>query len=322
MIVKKVEPLNAGDTIGKAISKMQETKLDGLPVFSDKYEGMVYLRDLVVRELDINTKVNHFIKDTPKFSEENFKEYNTLPYFEEGNFTGIIRLSDYLPSLNVDFDLHQVAIEQAVINQNETLGRARNLLNEEEIILVKEEGSIIGYIDLFSLAKHVVPKRDRIFSPDKLPEKEIGVRDFVESFVSVEEGITREELFELLRKKGFVVFNNKIVTPKTIFRSAGIVEEAIKVDFVGFDLSEGIYTDVIYNDLNKFAEKVQKLIKPIEIKYHLRKLRKTGKPLYEIDGRIVAGGKVLEAKITGYGLMDLVQNLIDKLERQVMKLRR
>jgi len=322
MIVKKVEPLNVDNTIGRAISKMQELKIDGLPVFSDKYEGMVYLKGLVVRELDINTKLNHFIKDIPKFSEENFKEYNTLPYFEDDNFIGIIRLSDYLPSLDVDFDLYQVTAEPVIINQNETLGLARNLLNKEEIVLVKEEGSIVGYIDLFSLAKHIVPNRDRILSSDKLPKKDMNIRDFTESFVSVEEGITREELFELLRNKGFVVFNNKIITPKTIFRTVGVVEEAIKADFVGFDLAEGIYTDVIYNDLNKFADKVTKLVKPIEIKYHLRKLRKTGKPLYEIDGRIVAGGKVLEAKITGYGLMDLVQDLIDKLERQVMKLKK
>ncbi len=322
MIVKKVEPLNAVDTIGKAISKMQELRIDGLPVFSDKYEGMVYLRDLVVRELDINAKLNHFIKDTPKFSEENFKEYNTLPYFEEGNFTGIIRLSDYLPSLNVDFDLHQVTANPAIINQNETLGLARNLLNKEELILVKEEGSIIGYIDLFSLTKHVAPKRDRIFSPDKLPEKEIGVRDFTETFVSVEEGIKTEELFELLRKKGFVVFNNKIITPKTIFRSTGSVKEVIKVDFVGFDLSEGIYTDVIYKEINSFAEKMQKLIKPQGIKFHLRKLRDTGKPLYALDGRIVAGGKVLDANIEGYGLMDLIQEVMNKLETQVMKFKR
>ena len=93
MIVKKVEPLNVDNTIGRAISKMQELKIDGLPVFSDKYEGMVYLKGLVVRELDINTKLNHFIKDIPKFSEENFKEYNTLPYFEDDN---LMELLDFL----------------------------------------------------------------------------------------------------------------------------------------------------------------------------------------------------------------------------------
>ena len=94
------------------------------------------------------------------------------------------------------------------------------------------------------------------------------------------------------------------------------------LELVGFDLAEGVYTDVIYKELSNFALKTQKLIKPLEIKFHLRKLRDTGKPLYAVDGKVVAGGQVLDANVEGYGLMDLIQEVMNKLETQVMKLKR
>jgi ribosome-associated translation inhibitor RaiA len=330
--VKKVQPLSIGDNTGKIVSKMYELKIEGLPIFSKDYEGMVYLRDIVVRDLDINTKIKVFIKNVPKLTggenqrlldlaNKGFKEYNLLPFFIDNHFVGIVSLLDYLSSLDLKIDLDKIAIEPNIVDQNETIGVARNILNKDEVFLVSDENRLVGAVNCFSLAKIISTKRDRIFAPDKQEEKDIKIKDFTEDFVELEKGIEEEDLFRLLKEKGFVVYKNKIITPKIIFRNLSKFEEGTKVEFSGFELAEGVYTEVIYKELNNFAEKVQKIIKPTKIKFHMRKLRKTGKPLYDLDGRIIAGGKIINAKVTGYWLMDLVQELINKLEVQVVKVK-
>ncbi|MCK4429524.1 MAG: hypothetical protein KAU95_04050 [Candidatus Aenigmarchaeota archaeon] len=109
------------------------------------------------------------------------------------------------------------------------------------------------------------------------------------------------------------------IAPKVGHLAMG--EEEADIELVGFDVEEERYKDIIHKELKNFACKTRKLVKPISIKFHLRKLKEGGKPLYEIDGRVIAGGKVLEARITGYELIDLVQELINKLEAQVRKVK-
>lgn len=330
--IKKVDHLDIRENIGKIVSKMYKLKIEGLPVFSKDYEGMVYLRDIVVRDLDINTKIKVFIKEVPKLTNgenqklqdsanKGFEEYNLLPFFIDNHFVGVVSLLDYLSSLDSKLNLDKIAVEPEIVDQNETIGVARNILNKEEVFLVSDENRIIGAVNCFSLAKIISMKRDRIFSPDKQQEKNIKIKDFTEDFIEVKKEIEKRDLFKLLKEKGFVVYENKVITPKAIFRNLNKFETNTKIEFSGFELAEGIYTDVLYKELNDFAEKIQKIIKPTQIKFHLRKLRKTGKPLYDLDGRIIAGGKIINAKVTGYGLMDLVQELTDKLEVQVVKVK-
>jgi len=327
--IKKIRPVDINEDIGRIVFKMHESKMEGMPVFSDHYEGMVYLKDIVVRNLDISTKVRVFIKKVPKLTDgENqiydlanrgFKDYDVLPFFVNNDYIGVVSLLDYLSSLDLKIDLDKVAIEARIIDQNETIGVARNILNKEEVFLVSDKNEIVGAVNCFSLARIISTKRDRILTPDKIEEDEIKIKDFAEDFVKIEEKIGKDELIELLRENKYVVYKNKIITPKTIFRNLIKFEEYMKPEFSGFELTEGIYTDVIYKELNNFAKKVQKIIKPEKIKFHLKKLKKTGKTLYELNGRIIAGGRIISANVTGYGLLDLVQELIDKLEVQIIK---
>ncbi|RLJ05914.1 MAG: hypothetical protein DRP14_00970 [Candidatus Aenigmatarchaeota archaeon] len=327
--IKKIRPVDINEDIGRIVFKMHESKMEGMPVFSDHYEGMVYLKDIVVRNLDISTKVRVFIKKVPKLTDgENqiydlanrgFKDYDVLPFFVNNDYIGVVSLLDYLSSLDLKIDLDKVAIEARIIDQNETIGVARNILNKEEVFLVSDKNEIVGAVNCFSLARIISTKRDRILTPDKIEEDEIKIKDFAEDFVKIEEKIGKDELIELLRENKYVVYKNKIITPKTIFRNLIKFEEYMKPEFSGFELTEGIYTEVIYKELNNFAKKVQKIIKPEKIKFHLKKLKKTGKTLYELNGRIIAGGRIISANVTGYGLLDLVQELIDKLEVQIIK---
>ncbi len=327
--IKKIRPVDINEDIGRIVFKMHESKMEGMPVFSDHYEGMVYLKDIVVRNLDISTKVRVFIKKVPKLTDgENqiydlanrgFKDYDVLPFFVNNDYIGVVSLLDYLSSLDLKIDLDKVAIEARIIDQNETIGVARNILNKEEVFLVSDKNEIVGAVNCFSLARIISTKRDRILTPDKIEEDEIKIKDFAEDFVKIEEKIGKDELIELLRENKYVVYKNKIITPKTIFRNLIKFEEYMKPEFSGFELTEGVYTDVIYKELNNFAKKVQKIIKPEKIKFHLKKLKKTGKTLYELNGRIIAGGRIISANVTGYGLLDLVQELIDKLEVQIIK---
>jgi len=327
--IKKIRPVDINEDIGRIVFKMHESKMEGMPVFSDHYEGMVYLKDIVVRNLDISTKVRVFIKKVPKLTDgENqiynlanrgFKDYDVLPFFVNNDYIGVVSLLDYLSSLDLKIDLDKVAIEARIIDQNETIGVARNILNKEDVFLVSDKNEIVGAVNCFSLARIISTKRDRILTPDKIEEDEIKIKDFAEDFVKIEEKIGKDELIELLRENKYVVYKNKIITPKTIFRNLIKFEEYMKPEFSGFELTEGVYTDVIYKELNNFAKKVQKIIKPEKIKFHLKKLKKTGKTLYELNGRIIAGGRIISANVTGYGLLDLVQELIDKLEVQIIK---
>lgn len=342
-LVKEVPKLNSEDTLGRVLSKLQEYQ--ALPVFNKEYLGMLYLRDLIMRDFDTGAKIESLVR-TPRRLSSNltevefidaFLEYPLLPFFEEKRFLGLLSAVDFLKFMVPEGKACEFSSETEIINEEADLGVARNKLQSNEVLLVEKKGEIVGGIDVFSMSKQIIPKfgidvfsygrspTTKIFgtsTAEKITEKEIKIRPVETEAISANSDKEIKEAVKLLEEHTFLVCGREIITSKTILRKMKELRKDKKIpnlELAGFDLQEGIYTDIVYKELVKFAKKTNSLIKPIEIKFHLRKLKETGKTLYGLDGKVLAGGNAITANVTGYGIMDLVQEVIEKLNKQISK---
>ncbi|MBN2095173.1 MAG: CBS domain-containing protein [Candidatus Aenigmarchaeota archaeon] len=335
-IIKKPPVASPEDTFGKIAPRMKG--ILGLPVLDGKdYIGMVYLRDLVVRDFDTGTKISGFLKRPNKLEKnaakeklmEAFMEYPVLPVFEHGAYLGVIELNDFLKLLKPNGKACEYSVEAEVIPFESDIGTARNLLKANDAILVSENDELVGGIDLFSLARQIIPKEDNTLAVQKISEKSIQVRPVTEKFTAVTLETELSEALDLLGKKSYLVCEDYIITPKTILTGLRSEKEEGKnevLELVGFDFANQGDGEVsafegaqVMKEIEMFANRTQKIFKPSAIKFHLQVSQKPGKDIYELYSKILTGGRVINAHAQGYKIIDLVQDIIEKLDTQLEK---
>jgi ribosome-associated translation inhibitor RaiA len=344
-LAKETEVLNIEDSIGSAVSKMQDKK--ALPVFDKNYVGMLYLRDLVTKTYDINTKISGLVKKARKLENglsqkeliEAFLEYPVLPAFRGEKFAGTISDIDFIESLGLKGKACEYSREAEIISPEYTIGAARNLLRTNRVVLVAENGRIIGGIDIFSLSKHLIPKKGidvsshtrggvsvfKAQAAEKIVEKDIKIRPVMAKAAEIELDSDIKDAISRLRSATFLVCGDFALTPVTILRTLRELESkevAGSLKMVGFDYVDRFENDLVIKEIERFAKRAEKLISPQEIKFHLKVSQKLGKDLYSIDAKVIASGQVLTANLESREFLDLAQEIIDKLDSQISKLKR
>lgn len=338
-IVRKTETLTAEDNMGTAIAKMGNS-MPGLPIVNKKYEAMIYLKDIVIRDFDTGTKVGSMSKRPRKVNVnekdevvmKSFMEYPVLPVFNGDEFIGVVTIDDFIRTLKLKGTACEYASDTALVSTKDDIGTARNLLSCDEVILVEENGKIIGGVDVFSLAKHIAPKKHKAYTPEKIIEKDIGLDSIMNNAIEVGVNEPIHKALELLKTNPFLVCEDNIITPRTILEnvlSEREVDSSSKIlELVGFDLVQeddskvtGFDGSIIIKELENFAARTEKLIKPREIKFHLHLSKKLGKDLYHVEAKIMAGGNPITADHEDRILLDCVQTVIDKLDVQIERLK-
>lgn len=337
-LVKKAEALAPEDTLGKAVARLSDNT--ALPVLDKTYQGMLYLRDLVVRDVDTTTKIGPLIKKPRKIeigaedSEvmEAFMEYPVLPVFDRGSFKGTITLLDFLSAINLKGKACEYSAETDFVSSNEGIGTARNALKAKEVVLVRKNGNIIGGIDALSLVKQIIPKGNRTFAPDKIAEKNIKIETVMEENIEVDLNTGISKAIDLLRKKSYLVCGEFVITPRTILealRSEKGEKKETTLELVGFDFaSQGdgevssFEGSVALKEIENFAKRTEKRLRVNKIKFHLQVSQKPGKDLYEVYAKVILSRRIINAHVQGYKILDLVQDIIGKLDTQLEKIRK
>ena len=336
-IVKKTETLAPNDTLGKAVAKLSNAL--ALAVIDKSYQGMLYLRELVVRDVDTNTKIGPLVKKPQKIQlnagqEEimkAFMEYPVLPVFEKEAYTGTITINDFIGTLKLKGKACEYAVETEIVCPDDDMGVARNALKKNDVVLVKDGGRLLGAVDVFSLAKQITSKRSEPLLQEKIPERKIGINTVMANAIEINIDTDIHKALDLLKTNSFLVCGDYVITPKTILASIRSEKEERRnqiLELVGFDFAnqgDGEVTSfegsIVIKEIENFASRTEKIFKPNEIKFNLQVSQKPGKDLYELYAKVMAGGRAINAHVQGYKIIDLVQDAIGKLEIQLEKIK-
>jgi predicted transcriptional regulator len=337
-ILKKPESLSPDETVGKAAAKLAICL--GLPVMDKSYLGMIYLRNLVVRDSDSSAKIGPLVKNPQKIQvnadlEEimtAFMDYPVLPVFEKDLYIGTITRYDFVKTLKLRGKACEFAAETKILSSKSDIGEARNALKSFEVALVKEGDKVIGAVDVFSLARQISPKKHKEFTTDKIAENTIGIDSVMTKAVEIDMDLDIHKALELLKANSFLVCQDYIVTTRTILASIrsekGEKEKRGVLELVGFDMVESDGSKVnsfdasqIIKDIENFAARTEKRMKPTEIKFNLQVAEKGGKDLYEIYAKVMIGGQAVTAHIQSLELLNSVQDIIEKLDIQLEKIK-
>jgi len=336
-LLRKPECLNPEETIGKAAAKLSNTL--ALPVMDKSYHGMLYLRDLVVRDVDTGTKVGPLVKKPQKIelnADQDeimtaFMDYPVLPVFEKDLYAGTITIYDFIKTLKLKGKACEFAVETDILSPKADIGAARNALKKNEVLLVEDNDKLLGAVDVFSLARQIGPKKHKEFTTDKISEKSILIETVMANAVEIDLDLDIHKAIELLKANSFLACQGYIITPRTILASfmSGKEEKNESVlELVGFDMVESDGSKVnsfeasqIIKDIENFARRIEKRMKPKEIKFNLQVAEKGGKDLYEIYAKVMIGGQAVTAHVQSLELLNSVQDIIEKLDIQLEKIK-
>ena len=333
IIQKEVFTLSKNDTVSKAISLMVEKRFHQIPIVEKEYEGIVFLKDLIKSRGDpTKTKLENFITKTPTLRRnmdifEAIKilvnsGLRALPVVENGKIIGILSETDIILNLRKE-ELRKIkAIEvmNKVIfaSENEKLRTILRIMEKHGISsvpLVDWKEELSGCINLFSVARFLYQKKERIESKRSAKEKENIFNNPAKNFsfmpLTAHRDSNLEDIVKLLEKGEEVVIteNNK---PIGIIKARDILELLLpkeKMPIIVSGLGNGRevieYFERVSEKWRKFG--AEKIVIQIE------KLAKREKYLGKI--KVYTQKGMLMASSETFDLASLVRDLRDKIER-------
>jgi len=338
------------------IVNIMKNEEEALAVFEDgNFVGILSINDFMERIYPTNTKIKTLVKkNIPKFEIEELDFIKICKTFLENKFKAIpIFSGDELKGLIYEKDLVKNSLKflkksgkntkelvepPITITQEETVGRARNLMKKEMISrlpVIDEDGKIIGIVESKDFLKIINlkegPGPGEIIG-NQIKEDEFLVTSIMEKqFSSIEEPLTWENIIENMKKnnKSYVLIlkNNKpvgIITSKDILEIIASTEkkEGIYVQITGFEHIENVFDrEKIDSMIEDFIQKIGKIYKNIEYMFiHIKTSQDTGgDKLYLIRARILTPAGLYVSKSTEWNAIASMNETLDRLERQIIK---
>jgi CBS domain-containing protein/ribosome-associated translation inhibitor RaiA len=340
VMTKNIYTLSKNDTVAKAISLMIEKRFHQIPIVEKKYEGMVFLKDLIKCRSDpTKTKLENFITTTPILKEgmdilEATKVLigsglRALPVVEGKNIVGILSETDVILRIKRkelrNVKASEVMSKVIVASENERLRTILRIMEKNRISsvpLVDWKEELSGCINLFSIARFLCKKKERIESLRSAKERENILDNPAKNFSfmpnTAAEDTTLEEIVKLLQNGEEVVITEKN-RPRGIIKARDVLErlsfkERVPVLISGIE--EG--REKIVEFLERTSEKWKKL----DVQQVVIQVEKVG-AREKYFGRIKAymRGEILIASSQAFDLNSLVRELREKIEREIIKRR-
>lgn len=355
LITNKFEVMNENELLSKAIGVFENENLDAIVVVDEEnnYKGVLCERWIYRAGIDPSkTKIRVLCKPVPEIFEnsalleaaEKMLESDSpvLPVLnKEGDVIGVINDLDLLSeavekefgNLNV---IEFATTELITISKEDTIAKALAIFRENNISRapVVDNGKVIGIVTMHDIiTKYIIPRERATrgeLKGEKIHSASIPVEEIMSSpviYLGLEGKI--KEAIELMKEKEIsdvlIIENDKlfgIVTKKDLLEAYvrfGKVEKGFLVQLVGdcelIDESERLK---ILKDLNNFASKMKKILGSGSVVLHFKKLRGEEGRRYLARMRLLSPGKTYHVKYEGFNALDIVQILIDKMERIVI----
>lgn len=339
--------------ISKIVSKMMKGEEVVVVCDENNFIGIISANDIIDRDYPIETKAKtlvrknipkiegdvDFIKAAKIFLENNIK---AIPIFFKDELTGLLYEKDFIMNSDclkeIDKTTEDIASVPEVIEKNESIGKARTIIKENNISrlpVVDEEGKLIGIIDIEDFLKTVNPKEsvgreDNV--GDSIPEYKFPVTTIMNSNpLSIDGGISCNKAIKLLRKhdSSYILITKEkkpvgIITSKDILEmiASSVKKEGIYVQITGLgEIEDSFDMDKIDDAIEDSVKKIGRIYEDIEyIFVHIKSSQKKGeRRLYSIRTRIFTPVGLYVSKSSGWNPIATIDEALGRLERQIIE---
>ncbi|MCD6092508.1 MAG: CBS domain-containing protein [Candidatus Aenigmarchaeota archaeon] len=347
ILVKNPVTARPEDKITRAMAKMEKNKFHQLPVVENKkIVGMLFLKDIVTENMDPNiTNVKTIMRRNIPTADTNSDEIiltkqmlengvRALPVEDvDGNLIGIISETDLIDFVETNFSINDTMTAPICINDADNIGKAKRLMKTENVSrlpVVNSNKELVGVVDTLDLIKVMKPKQ-RIGTAkqtaiEKIRVSEISVKTVMHDPQTVSKDAKADEIKNLLKKgEEIIIIKDKkpvgIITPKDVIELLIPKEKSI-VQTINFRKSDKETKKEISSVIEKFIKKQKKFSYKINHFFlYMDEYKRGGRIKYSLRARCMTSIGLFISKSSDWNLLTCVQDVIEKLEREIMKKR-
>jgi len=357
VMTRDVVTVKVGDTISKAISKMQEHGFHELPVINEKGEliGFVNYRILIRRKsISLYSRVENVMVKPPTLEPDATivdavkmmidAGYRSIPIVKKNKLVGIISRTDIIRLVPKISPVASIPVEDVmtsepeVVEEDSPVEYALDLmrkLGEMSAPVVDENRRLSGIIHMKDIAKAIWREKDRASLGEVAGEKkkvEILVKEIMGNPVYVEEEATLgDAVEEMIRYHSSICgVVDKNMRPIGIISQRDVIEavmrkgkqEGVFVQITGLDVEDMEPYMVIYDMVEAFLKKINRFkeFKPQLLTFHVEEHHLTGKEIkYSVRARLTTDKKLFFARSYDWNMYRAFKDVLEILERNVKK---
>ena len=338
----------------KIISKMEKYDVKEIPIVeNNKLVGMVTFFDIldVIKypeskasnvmfmppTINPNTPIEEIIPLMVKTGLE------AIPVVENGNLVGIVSDYDILNEYKDSKIISGLKVKDLVrktnfyVEPNDNVAKARRIMINERIdrLPVIDNGKIVGMVISIDILRTINKPIKKIRKGHRIG-KQIKILDFpVKNIMKKRVPLLKEDtsIKEALKKlllnelKGTVVISKNNELKGLLYRfdilkeiSKKIVKEGIWITFPSSELHPDMLA-IVKDKIAKKSKKLKSLMPNLnEIRVHIKQIHgKTTDHIYEVNMRFLGPGLNKNVKVTGYNIIYVIEDGINKIEKQLDK---
>jgi len=342
---KNVISINSDQTIHQALELMIKHDIHQLPVIErGSLKGMIQIKKIISKGFDEKTKINSIITKVPTVSAEDDVEsaaemflkvgLRALPVMDKNKIVGIVSEVDFLNAIDKKIDIDQYVSECVLANTNDTVGKIKTIMfdhNISRVPLMDDKGNIQGIVDILDIAKiYGVPRNDEHHGKKLSWKKRTDIESVLASnalrqTIVMKKGSASGEVINNMKKFEEVVIVNGncfIITPKDLLEVlVSKPKRGVYVQIIGLKEEDSDMVAKMDQAVEEFVQKMGKMIKNPEFLFiHIEHHQKQGTKIkYSMRARFKADIGFFIAKAWGWNPIEVAQEVMDKLESEVIR---
>ncbi len=357
VMTRDVVAVKIGDTIAKAISKMQEHGFHELPVVNERGElvGFLNYRILIRRKsISIYSRVENVMTKPPTVEPEAAvidavklmidAGYRSIPVVKKNKLVGIISRTDIIRLVPKMKEVASIPVEDVmtsepdVVEEDSPIEYAIDImrkLGEMSVPVVDENRKLTGIVHMRDASRAIWREKDRASVGELSGEKkkvQVFVKDVMSPPVYVEEEACLCDAVEKMIEfhSSICVVVDKKMLPLGVISQRDVIEavmrkgktEGVFVQITGLDIEDTEPYFAIYDMVEDFLKKINRFkeFKPQLLTFHVEEHHLSGKEVkYSVRARLTTDRKLFFAKDYDWNIYRAFKNVLETLERNVKK---
>ncbi|MFN3909983.1 MAG: CBS domain-containing protein [Candidatus Anstonellaceae archaeon] len=336
-----LEKIDGEEPITKTLSKIKKKGLPVLVYEGKKLLGIVEEKDLSNKKIPQNTKTKTLAKKVTTITENSsifeickkfFSGKNKILLVENKNkIVGALDRWALLKLLLEEGLLKNKKVQEVMVSpvlaveENAKISFANSLMKQKKLrrLAVIKNSKLVGVISIFDIAHTSIMDKQRkpFLNTQKSDIRNLQVKDFMkkEIFTIGEEKSLEEAAKEMINYKSTnLIVVNKANNPIGIITIKDMIKNFAKqsqpVEIILSHLNEKEYKDLIYQNVQNFAQKFNKIfhIQAIELRF-----KEEGKQK-EIQGKIIGEQEIVVHSV-GFNIQEALKNLLEEFKQLLIK---
>ncbi len=357
IMTREVITVKTGDTLSKAISKMQEYGFHEIPIIDENGEfvGFINYRVLVRRKsIPLYSRVENLMVKPPTLShDESIVDavkkmldagFRSLPVVHKNKIVGIVSRSDIMRIVPKMGDIANIEVEDVmtsepeVVEEDSPVEYAVDIMRkfgELSVPVVDKHRKLAGIVHMKDIVSAVWREKDRQSLGEVAGEKEkkvVYVKEVMSPPVYVDEDAKLKDVVDKMIKfrSSICTVVDKEMHPAGIITQKDVMEtilrrgksEGVFVQITGMDIEDMEPYFGIYSMVESFLQKINKFqeFKPQLLTFHVEEHHASGGEIkYSVRARFTTDRKLFFARSYDWNIYRAFRDVLEILEKNVKK---